>query len=291
MRQRVVLIAGPTASGKSHAAIRMAEEMGGVVVNADSMQVYRDLRVISARPDAADQARVPHHLFGHVDAAERYSVGRWLDDVEPLLQASAERGLPVVVAGGTGLYFKALTEGLADMPDVPRQVSARWQRALKEDGSWALHAVLAARDPAAADALEPGDGQRIIRALAVHEVSGRPISQLQSAAGRPLVGAADIVRRLVIMPRREELYQRIDARFEAMIDAGALDEVRALVARRLDADLPAMKAIGVPELARYLAGELTLADAVETAKMKSRRYAKRQMTWIRGQMADWDVRA
>jgi tRNA dimethylallyltransferase len=287
MKQQVVLIAGPTASGKSEAAIRVAEDLGGIIVNADAMQVYRDLRVITARPDLQDEQRVVHHLFGHVDAAERCSVGRWLADVAPVFQAAARRSQPVVFVGGTGLYFKALCEGLSDMPEVPHAITGRWQRALKQDGPWALYAVLMARDPEAADMLEPSDGQRIVRALSVKEATGRSIRHFQATAARPLVGADSRVLRVALLPEREVLYQRIDARFDAMVAGGAVDEVEALLARKLDPDLPAMKAIGVPEIAMALCSEISLQEAIEKAKTNSRRYAKRQMTWIRGQMADW----
>ena len=287
MKQQVVLIAGPTASGKSEAAIHAAEERGGVVVNADAMQVYRDLRVITARPNDDDEMRAVHHLFGHVDAAERYSVGRWLSDVAPVLKAAARRGQPVVFVGGTGLYFKALTEGLSEMPEVPRAIAGRWQRALKDEGPWALHAVLMAQDPEMADLLEPSDGQRIVRALSIKQATGKSIRHFQAAAGKPLLAPGDIVQRMVLMPERAVLYERINRRFDAMISAGAMEEVEALVARHLDPDLPAMKAIGVPEIAEAIAGTVSMEDAIEKAKTNSRRYAKRQMTWIRSQMADW----
>jgi tRNA dimethylallyltransferase len=289
MKQQVILIAGPTASGKSLAAARIAAQRGGVVVNADAMQVYRDLSIITARPGAEELALAPHHLFGHVDGGERYSVGRWLRDVAPVLKAASARAQLVVIAGGTGLYFKALCEGLSEMPEVPAQIVRRWRAALKEDGPWALHAVLMARDAEVADTIEPGDGQRIVRALAIHDATGKSIRQWQEQAMPPLVPAGSIVARAALMPPREALYDRIEQRFDTMIGQGALDEVSALIARNLDPDLSVMKAIGVPELAAHLAGEMTIAEAIEKAKTASRRYAKRQMTWIRGQMADWPV--
>ena len=289
MKQRVVLIAGPTASGKSQAAIGIAEQLGGVVINADAMQVYRDLKIVTARPCPEDEARVPHHLFGHVDADQRYSVGQWLSDIQPVLKAAARRGQAAVVVGGTGLYFKALCEGLSEVPEVPASVSGRWQRMLKEEGPWALHAVLMARDAQGADALDPNDGHRIVRALCVHEVTGKSIRQLNENQSQPLISKSDVLFKAILMPEREELYQRIEQRFDDMIGTGALEEVKALVARQLEPGLPVMKAIGVPELSAHLAGGITLEDAAEKAKTHSRRYAKRQMTWARGQMADWTV--
>lgn len=290
-RLRVVLIAGPTASGKSLAAARVAAALGGIVVNADAMQVYRDLHIVTAQPEPDDLALAPHHLFGHVDGAERYSVGRWLVDVGLVLKTAARRGQPVVFAGGTGLYFKALCEGLAEMPAVPAQIERRWRRVLKEDGPWALHGVLMARDPDAADGIDTNDGQRIVRALAVYEATGKSIRKWQSAATKPLVRPADVLAKAALMPPREDLYDRIERRFDAMLARGALDEVAVLLARRLDPDLPVMKAIGVPELARHLTGAVSIEDAIAKAKTASRRYAKRQMTWIRGQMTDWPVHA
>lgn len=287
MALRVVLIAGPTASGKSLAAATCAARLDGIVVNADAMQVYRDLLLVTARPGAPEFELAPHHLFGHVDGAERYSVGRWLEDVAPILMAAGRRNQPVVVAGGTGLYFRSLLEGLSELPDVPGRIVQKWRRSLKEDGPWALHAVLMSRDPEAADSIDANDGQRIVRALAVREATGKSIRHWQAKAARPLVKPGEIIAKAALIPRRDVLYERIERRFDEMIRQGAVEEVAALLERHLDPDLPVMKAIGVPELAAHLAGELSLEEAVVKAKTASRRYAKRQMTWIRGQMADW----
>ena len=285
--QRVALIAGPTASGKSGAAAEIAEKLGGIIVNADAMQVYKDLNIISARPGPDDEARAPHHLFGHVDAAERFSVGRWLEDVEPVLAAAAKRGQPIIITGGTGLYFKALLEGLSVIPDISPQITGHWNQQLKEHGPWALHSVLMAQDTDTADELEPNDGQRIVRALSVRQATGKSIRQFTNS--EPLLKDADVTLRAILLPDRDKLYSRIESRFDHMIKAGALMEVETLVVRNLPDDLPAMRAIGVPELAAHLHGEQTLDEAVEKAKTNSRRYAKRQMTWIRGQMADWTM--
>ncbi len=280
-----MLIAGPTASGKSEAAMAIAERLDGIVINADSMQVYRDLRILTARPSEADEARVEHHLFGHVDAAERYSVGRWLGDVASVLDRHPGRS--AVLVGGTGLYFKALTEGIADIPDIPAETADDWKNRLQSEGSAALHAVLAERDPEYARTLNPADSQRIVRALAVLDATGGSLADHQSRPSVSLIAPGATTYSAALLPDRQTLYDHIDRRFAKMIDAGALDEVGRLVARALPRDLPAMKAIGVPELAACLSGEIELEDAIAKAQTQSRRYAKRQMTWIRGQMPDW----
>lgn len=281
---KAILIAGPTASGKSAVALALARELDGVVVNADAMQVYRDLDIVTARPDAETQAIVPHRLYGHVNAAERYSAGRWLAEARAVLKDLADEGRRAIVTGGTGLYFKVLTEGLADIPAVDPEIERHWRQRLAEEGPAALHAALAQADPQDAAAIRASDSQRLVRALAVLETTGCPLHSFHGEGP-----AAAMPHRLVLMPERAILYQRIEARFDAMLAKGALSEVEALLSRRLDPGLPAMKAIGVPELCRHLAGELSLAEAIEQAKTRSRRYAKRQMTWIRGQMADWPL--
>jgi tRNA dimethylallyltransferase len=280
-----VLIAGPTASGKSALALALAERHGGIVVNADSMQVYRDLRIITARPTPADEARAPHRLYGHVDAAATYSVGHWITDVARVLAAAAESGQLPIVVGGTGLYFKALTRGLAAVPPIPAPVRAAVRQRLAAEGPAALHAELARRDPAAA-ALKPGDGVRIVRALEVIEATGRPLSDWHRDGMAALIDPARAVA-VFLAPERDELKQRIGGRFDAMMAAGALDEVRALDARGLDPLQPVLKAHGVPWLRRALAGEIPLADAVEAAKRDTWRYTKRQFTWFRHQLPGW----
>jgi len=281
--KRAVLIAGPTASGKSGLALALAEELGGVIVNADSMQVYRDLRILTARPSAQEEARVPHRLYGHIDAAESYSVGRWLKDVEPILAEAARAGRLPILVGGTGLYFSALTRGLAAVPAIPAAVRAGVREQLARDGAPALHAELSRRDPAAAARLTPGDRTRVTRALEVVLATGRPLKAWQEDEAPAIL---DISRaaKIFLMPERETLLRRIDARFDAMIAAGALEEVRALAARRLDPELPAMKAHGVPWLIRHLKGEMTLTQAAVEAKRDTRQYTKRQATWFRNQL-------
>jgi tRNA dimethylallyltransferase len=281
-----VLIAGPTASGKTALALAVAERLGGVVVNTDSMQVYRDLNIITARPGRAEEARAPHLLYGHVDAAENYSVGRFLDDAAAALEEAQRLGRIAIFTGGTGLYFKALTAGLAAIPPVPAEIRSAVRTRLDEFGAPALHAELARRDPVTAARLRPADRPRIARAIEVLEATGRSITDWHGDGMPPRLDPARVAR-IFLAPDRAALYRRIDARFDAMLAAGALAEVRALAARRLDPLLPAMKAHGVPWLIRHLAGDLTLAAAAEEAKKDTRHYAKRQFTWFRHQLADW----
>ncbi|MBO0750910.1 MAG: tRNA (adenosine(37)-N6)-dimethylallyltransferase MiaA [Bradyrhizobiaceae bacterium] len=281
-----VLIAGPTASGKSALALAVAECLGGVIINTDSMQVYRDLAVLTARPGAAETARVPHLLYGHVDAAENYSAGRFAGDAAIALQQARTQGRIAVFTGGSGLYFKALIEGLAAIPPVPPQVRAAVRARLEACGPTALYEELARRDPVAAGRLGPADRTRIARALEVVAATGRSITDWRREGSAPLIDPARVAK-VFLAPDRAVLYRRIDARFDAMLSGGALEEVRLLAARRLDPLLPAMKAHGVPWLIRHLAGEMSLAAAAEEAKKDTRHYAKRQFTWFRHQFADW----
>ncbi len=282
---RALLIMGPTASGKSALALALAERVGGEIVNADSMQVYRDFRVLTARPTPEEERRAPHHLYGHVDAAENYSTGRWLADALAAIEAIRNHGRTPILVGGTGLYFKALTQGLADIPAADPEVRAALRARAEREGPAALHAELSARDPIAAARLEPNDAPRILRALEVLDTTGESISTLQ-ANTKPAL-AADEWAGIALTPPREALYASINARFETMLEAGALEEVRALAARTLDPALPAMKAHGAPALMAHLRGELSLEAAAEIAKRDTRRYAKRQFTWIANQMSDW----
>ena len=284
---KAILIAGPTASGKSGAGLELAARFGGTIINADSMQVYRELRLLTARPSEADEARVPHRLYGTVPAAEAYSVGRWLGDAGSAIAEAQWKGRLPILVGGTGLYFKALTEGLAPVPDIPIEIRSYWRERSDELGRDALHDELAARDPNMAARLGPADPQRIVRALEVIDATGMSLAEWQGGDAAPLLAPGDALR-LVIAPEREPLYAAIDARFDRMIEQGALDEVRALLALKLDPGLPAMRAHGVCELAAYLSGAVTREEAVAKAKTESRRYAKRQMTWLRRFMADWD---
>lgn len=282
---RAFLLMGPTASGKSALALALAERLGGEIVNADSMQVYRDLRVLTARPSIADEARVQHHLYGHVDAGERYSVGRWLDDALAAMAAIQARGATPIVVGGTGLYFSALTKGLAEIPAADPEVRSALAARLTLEGAPALHAELTRADAPTAARIKPNDGPRILRALEVLESTGRSISA-HHANTRPALAEHEWVG-LLLTPERAALYAAIDQRFAAMLGAGALDEARALAVRGLDPMLPAMKAHGAPALMAHLRGELSLEEAAQIAQRDTRRYAKRQFTWMAGQMSNW----
>ncbi|MBR0555165.1 tRNA (adenosine(37)-N6)-dimethylallyltransferase MiaA [Ciceribacter sp. L1K23] len=278
-----ILITGPTASGKSALALDLAKRHGGVVINADSMQVYGVLRVVTARPSAEEMEGIEHRLYGHVDPATSYSTGDWLREIGPLLERlKAERRLPVIV-GGTGLYFKALTGGLSEMPAIPEDVRTRLRGRLVEEGAEILHRELAARDPAVAARLGATDGQRIVRALEVLEATGRSIADLQSSGGPVIVDPAR-AKKLVVLPDRTVLADRINRRFAKMLDEGAVEEVEALLALDLPLAVPAMKAIGVSQIAAMLKGEMTRSQVIETASAATRQYAKRQMTWFRNQM-------
>jgi tRNA dimethylallyltransferase len=283
----VVLIAGPTASGKSALALALAEKLGGEVINADSMQVYRDLRIITARPTPDEERRVPHRLYGHVDAAENYSVGRWCADAAAALAAAQAAAKTAIVIGGTGLYFNALTRGIAAVPPIPAEIRKDLRARLANEGAPALHAELAARDPVGAARLMPGDRARVTRALEVVLATGRPLFDWHDDNKPAAIDLARVAK-VFLMPERDELLERIDTRFDAMMASGALDEVRALKARELDPNLPAMKAHGVPWLIRHLKGEIMLAEAVEGGKRDTRQYTKRQATWFRNQLPEFE---
>src|SRR5262245_40276817 len=285
-RPDAILIAGPTASGKSALALALAEKLGGMVINADSMQVYRDLRIITARPTPEEEALLPHRLYGHVDAAENFSVGRWLTDAQGALGAARRAGRLPIFAGGTGLYFKALTRGLSAVPPIPQDIRAAVRARLAAEGAAALHDDLARRDGTSAARIRPADGVRIVRALEVVEATGRSLADWHRDGMKPMI-APERAQKVFLDVPRDEIYRRIDRRFDAMMQAGALNEVRALAARGLDPLLPAMKAHGVPWLRRHLAGEMTLADAVAEGKRDTRHYAKRQATWFRHQLPEW----
>jgi tRNA dimethylallyltransferase len=281
-----VLIAGPTASGKSALALALAGQLGGTIVNADSMQVYRDLRIITARPTLEEETRVPHRLYGHVDAAVNYSTGQWLRDVADVLAELKREGRIAIVTGGTGLYFKALTGGLAAVPPIPADMRDAVRGRLEREGAPALHAELARVDPATANRITVNDRSRISRALEVILATGRSLSDWHREGLPPLVDAGKTAK-VFITCERAELLRRIEARFAAMLKAGAREEVRALRDRHLDPSLPAMKAHGVPWLIRHLNGEISVGEAAAGAVMDTRRYAKRQLTWFRNQMKDW----
>lgn len=284
---KAVLIAGPTASGKSALALELALSADGIVINADSMQVYRDLRIITARPTQGEEARTPHRLYGHVDAAVNFSAGAWVSDAAKALEeAKADGRLPIFI-GGTGLYFKALTAGLSVVPPIPADVREDVRARLERNGVEALHAELARRDPRAAERLNLRDRTRIARALEVVEATGRSLLEWHHQGQPPLL-PRDSFRAVFLAPERDELYARIDARFDAMLGAGALKEIERLAARQLDPLLPAMKAHGVPALIRHLSGELSLEEAATIGRADTRHYAKRQFTWFRHQLPEFE---
>ncbi|MEE8370844.1 MAG: tRNA (adenosine(37)-N6)-dimethylallyltransferase MiaA [Sphingomonadales bacterium] len=285
-----ILIAGPTASGKTALAARLAGALSGSIINADSMQVYEGLEILAAAPSAEEMAGIPHRLFGIIGPGEPFSVGRWHDlarrEIESVWQ---RRRLPIIV-GGTGLYFKVLLEGLALIPEIPEEIRRNLRQRLDEGGPGALHLELSVADPEMAERLEPGDSQRICRALEVWHATGRSLRAWQREKGPGALSEADEkgnVLKLTMDMEREPLYARINYRFRAMLEAGALDEVRALKKRALPPEMPAMKALGVPPLLEYLSGGITIEEAAERAKTQTRQYAKRQLTWFRNQFPDW----
>lgn len=277
----IVLVGGPTASGKSALALAVAEEFHGAVINADSMQVYRDLSVVTARPGAIEEARAPHRLYGVLDAAETCSAARWRTLADREIAAAREEGLLPVLTGGTGLYFRALLDGLAPVPEIPAEIREAARALYREFGASRFHARLAEHDAAAAARLPASDTQRVIRAYEVVVATGRSLADWQRAGAASAHHAAAAI---LLVPPREVLYPAIDRRVEAMAAAGAIEEVRRLLARGLPSDVPVLKAVGVPEFAAHVRGELTLADAMAAAQQATRRYAKRQMTWLRHQM-------
>ena len=284
---KAVLIAGPTASGKSALALALAEATGGVIIDTDSMQVYRDLRILTARPTPDEEGRVPHRLYGYCDAAVNCSVGAWISDAVAVLDEARSKNRLPIFTGGSGLYFKALTRGLSAVPPIPPKIRDSVRARLERDGAEALHAELSVCDPAAGERLKPRDRSRIARALEVIEATGRSLTDWHRDGLPPLLPADQTIA-LFLSPDRDELYARIDRRFSKMIEAGALGEVAALAARKLDPLLPAMKAHGVPALIRHVNGEITLAEAVEIGRADTRHYAKRQFTWFRHQLPEFE---
>jgi len=283
-----ILITGPTASGKSALAVEFAKQHNGVVVNADSMQVYDTLCVLTARPSDEDMQGVPHYLYGHVPANLAYSTGAWLRDVTELLPRLHADGRKPIFVGGTGLYFKALTGGLSDMPAIPEEVRNRLRSRLQEEGRDELYRQLRERDPLVAESLRPQDGQRIVRALEVLEATGRSIADFQAQTG-PVIVDPSTSRKIVVVPDRAILHQRINGRFEKMLEQGAEDEVKTLLSLSLPPDMPVMKAIGVSQIAAMLRGELSRDEVLERGAAATRQYAKRQMTWFRNQMDEsWE---
>lgn len=281
-----LLIAGPTAAGKTALALAAARQLDGEIINADSMQVYEGLHLITARPSDDEVAQAPHHLFGTVDPATRFSVGEWTAAALPLIEQIRDRGRTPIIVGGTGLYYLALTKGLAPVPEIDAASRERAERLIAEQGLDGLRQLAETFDPEATARIKPADRQRLQRIVEVGYATGEALSSFHKDT-HPLLPAGSW-QGVVIQPDREALYARIDQRFDLMLDAGAIEEVEAFMARDLDPDLPAMKALGVPPLMAFLRGEMSREEAVDLSKRDSRRYAKRQLTWFRNQHADWD---
>jgi tRNA dimethylallyltransferase len=288
MRAKALLIAGPTASGKSALALALGEHLGGLIVNADSMQVYRELRVLTARPSPEDEARVPHALYGIVSAVETFSVGAFVSHARDALARAEQEGRIPIVVGGTGLYFEALLKGLARVPPVPTEIRAESAAFMAEIGPEAFHRVLAAKDPLMAARLMPTDRQRLERAYAVYRATGRSLAEWQDTPVAPLLAEEETLR-FVLMPERTLLHARAEARLERMLDMGALEEVRALTALGIPPSRPALKALGVPSLVAHLEGRLSREGALAEAKTATRRYIKRQTTWFKHHMMSWNL--
>ncbi|MCF6322190.1 MAG: tRNA (adenosine(37)-N6)-dimethylallyltransferase MiaA [Rhizobiaceae bacterium] len=287
MKPDAILIAGPTASGKSDLAINLAKANNGVVINADSMQVYEQLNIITARPTANQMSQCTHRLYGHRDAGDAYSVAIWLKEAKGVLSEVKEQGRVPVFVGGTGLYFRGLTEGLSPVPELDNGIRQKWRDFALDDGE-RLYDELVRRDELAAKQLRPSDHQRLIRALEVIDSTGKSIIEWQSEnKGEPLLGGS-AVQKILLMPQRSILHKRIEDRFERMVDEGAPGEVAQLLELEIEPTLPVMKAIGVPQFSKYLAGEITKNEAIEKAKAATRQYAKRQSTWFNNQFGeDW----
>ncbi|MHA1553428.1 MAG: tRNA (adenosine(37)-N6)-dimethylallyltransferase MiaA [Alphaproteobacteria bacterium] len=285
---RSILIAGPTASGKSALALALARRLRGAVINADSQQVYREWRILSARPTPTDEAQAPHFLYGHVALEAEYSAGAWLRDLSEALEQCHTRDLRPIITGGTGLYFKALTEGLALIPPIPPEIRARAESELQRRGLAPFHAALAERDPQTAAALDRANPVRVLRAWEVLDATGAGLAEWHRATAAPLL-PLDRTVAIALTPPRPWLHARCDARFDAMLEHGVLDEIAEVMALGLDPALSGMKTLGAPELMAHLAGDLSLAEAATRAKTATRRYAKRQSTWARNQMFRWKM--
>jgi tRNA dimethylallyltransferase len=285
---RAILIAGPTASGKSALALALAEALNGTVINADALQVYEELWILTARPDPKALARAPHALYGHISARQSYSVARWLEDARAAIREARAHGRVPILVGGTGLYFRAVLEGLAELPPIPSEIRANGNALFEAEGAQAFRARLAAVDREAAERLPLNDRYRAVRAYEVAVATGRTLAEWQRGAHSPLLAEEDTLC-LALVPDRRRLNAAIDARFRTMIETGALAEVIAVSALGLGPRQPALKSLGLAELAAYLAGKLELSEAIAAAQQRTRRYAKRQLTWIRGQMMSWTV--
>lgn len=283
--ENIILIAGPTASGKTSTSIKLAQNNDAVIINTDSMQVYEDLSIISARPSQEEIAQAPHYLFGHRSGGEAYSVAHWLKDVRPLMDKFLADNRAMIFVGGTGQYFNAMLDGMSPMPDVDEAIREKI-RAMEDIPSEELHKML---DEKAAKELRPSDSQRIKRALEIYQSTGKSIIDWQAEKGEPLVPETVSVKKFLVMPPRAEIHDRINRRFDVMVEEGALQEVKALMQKGFAPTLPVMKAIGVPQLSAYLAGKMELQEAIEKAKAATRQYAKRQSTWFNNSFGEgWE---
>ena len=285
LEEDIILIAGPTASGKTSASIKLAQANDAVILNADSMQVYEDLRIVSARPSDEETAQAPHYLFGHRSGSEAYSVARWVEDVRPLFEKFRADNRKMIFVGGTGQYFNVLLDGISPMPDVKPEIRKQI-RSMVDVSSPGLHKML---DEKAAKELRPSDRQRITRALEVYQSTGKSIIDWQVEKGVPLIPESLSVKKYLVMPPRAEIHDRINRRFDLMVEEGALQEIEALLKKNFPKDAPVMKAIGVPQLSAHLAGEMNLDEAIEKAKAATRQYAKRQSTWFNNSFGEgWE---
>jgi tRNA dimethylallyltransferase len=286
MSPAAILIAGPTAAGKSAFALQLAKRLDGTIINADSMQVYRELRLLTARPAPEDEANIPHRLYGHAPGSEAYSAARFAAEAAAVIAEERDSGRLPIVVGGTGLYFKALLEGLSPIPPIPEEVRAHWRGQARESEAGAMHDILKARDPAMAARLSPADKQRIVRALEVLEGTGRSLDEWQKIPGDPVLHASETMR-LYITRDRDDLYRRCDERFDTILGAGAEAEAELIAGLALDPELPVMRAVGLRPLLALKRGELTREAAIEEAKADTRQYAKRQLTWAKSNMNTW----
>lgn len=289
--KQALFIAGPTASGKSALSLKLASDMDGVIINADSMQVYNGMTVVTACPSEEDEAAAPHRLYRFLDPSETCSAAFWAERAMTEIEAAwAHDQMPIVI-GGTGMYFKVLLDGIAHIPEIPSEIRKAVRLECDVEGSPHMHAELATYDVPTAERLFPGDGQRICRAVEVYRATGKPLSEWHKDTEPGFMKAADeagLVTKMVLNPERDVLYDRCNRRFDQMILEGAIGEVEALMARDLDASLPAMRALGVPSIMAFLNEEMSIEEAAEDAKMQTRRFAKRQLTWFRNQFSDWD---
>ncbi|EJF95104.1 tRNA (adenosine(37)-N6)-dimethylallyltransferase MiaA [Bartonella tamiae] len=283
----ITLIAGPTASGKSDFALKLAEKTDAIIINADSMQIYDVLQIITARPALIDMKKIPHYLYGYIHPSVAYSTGEWMRDVKNIMKSQSHR--EIIFVGGTGLYFKALLEGIAEIPPVPEDIRQKWRKIAQEESEERLFALLLSQDAQTASRLKPQDRQRVTRALEVFEATGQSLSYWQDTKTIPIIDK-DTAQKYLLFPERSLVYQRIEHRFDKMVARGALEEVRQLAQLSLNPQLPAMKAIGVPDLLDVLQNMKPLDEAIKNAKTQTRRYAKRQMTWFRHQFdQSWSV--